>query len=122
VEIALWAVQVVLALLFASTGATKLARDKAALVGSGMAWAEDRGELQLKLIGLAEVAGALGLVLPTALSFLPILTPVAALCLGVAMVVAATIHTRRGESPIAPVVLAVLAFAVAALRFGPYAS
>jgi uncharacterized membrane protein YphA (DoxX/SURF4 family) len=116
--IALWIVQVLLALLFASTGATKLARDKAALVGSGMTWAEDRSELQLKLVGIAEIAGALGLVLPTALDFWRVLTPIAAFCLGVAMVVAAVIHQRRGESPVAPITLAVLAFAVALLRFG----
>jgi len=42
----------------------KIARPKEALIASGMAWAEDFSQPVVRLIGAAEVLGALGIVLP----------------------------------------------------------
>lgn len=81
-----------------------------------MGWANDFAERQIKMIGLAEVLGALGLVLPLALNILPTLTLVAAVGLALLMGGAASTHIRRKESSIAPMVLGVLSIVVAAGR------
>ncbi len=56
-------------------------------------------EKQIKMAGLLEFLGAVGLVLPTLLNVYPILSGIAALCLGLTMVVAAQI-TRQLNLPL----------------------
>jgi hypothetical protein len=77
----------------------------------------------VKLIGTAELAAALGLILPAAARVAPVLTPLAATGLVVLMVLAAITHARRREPGGIAVnaVLLVLAAVVAWGRFGPYA-
>ena len=115
--IALWILNGLLALVFLGAGLMKLARPKAALASSGMAWVEDFSGTQVKLIGLVEVLGALGLILPLLLDIAPILTPLAAVGLAVTMIVATTVHARRKESVMPTVVLAALAIVSAVLGF-----
>ena len=62
--VAFWIVAGLLALVFLAVGLMKLARPKEALATSGLAWVEDFTTGPVKLIGAAEVLGALGLVLP----------------------------------------------------------
>lgn len=115
--VALWAVNVLLAVAFAGTGLFKLTRSRARLRAAGMTWADDVGAVAIKLVGAAEVLGALGLVLPLATGVAPVLTPVAAVALGVTTAGAAGLHLRRRESPAPAVVLLVLCVASAALGF-----
>ena len=117
----LWIITGVLAAAFAAAGLMKLAQPKAKLAESGMAWTEDFTDGQVKLIGLAEVLGAIGLILPAALDIAPILTAIAAAGLALTMLGATAVHARRGEKSNIPVTLAlaVLAAFVAVMRFGP---
>lgn len=113
-----WALQIVLALAFAAAGSMKLTTSKADLVKNpAMGWANDFSEGQIKAIGGAEVAGAIGLIAPVALRILPVLTPAAGAALAVLMGGAASTHMQRGEPAAAPVVLGLLSAAVAYLRF-----
>ena len=52
---------------------------------------------RVKLLGITEVLGALGLIVPGATGLAPALTPVAALCLAVLMAGAIDTHRRLGE-------------------------
>jgi uncharacterized membrane protein YphA (DoxX/SURF4 family) len=109
VNIALWILQGLLALVFLAAGAMKTASPRAKLISNPqMAWASDFTPGQIKLIGLAEVAGAVGLIAPWATRIAPQLTPVAAACLGVIMFGAARVHSVRKEPTVPPLVLAVL--------------
>ena len=121
-NITLWIIAGLLALAFLAAGAMKLAKSRAQLAESGMAWTEDFSDSQVKLIGLVEVLGALGLILPAALGIAEILTPLAAAGLALTMLGATAVHARRGEKSNIPVtlVLAALAAFVAVMRFGPY--
>jgi len=123
VNVTLWVIAGLLAAAFAAAGLMKLAQPKAKLAESGMAWTEDFTESQVKLIGLVEVLGALGLILPAALDIAPILTPIAAAGLALTMLGATVVHARRGEKSSIPVtlVLAALSAFVAIMRFGPNA-
>ncbi len=112
-NIGLWVVQALLAAMFLMAGATKLMSGSAELVAMGMGWAENAPLLLIKFIGLGEVAGALGLILPAATRIMPQLTKLAAVGLCVVMVLAAGVHIFRGEFEVVPV-NAVL-FALAAL-------
>jgi uncharacterized membrane protein YphA (DoxX/SURF4 family) len=119
VSVALWIVQSLLALAFLFAGSTKLTQAKDALAQRGMAYVEDFSATQVKLIGAAEVLGAIGLIVPWATGIAPVLTPLAAAGLAIIMVGAMLTHRRRGESqPIAAnAILFVLAVFVAAGRF-----
>lgn len=123
-NIVLWILATVLALLFLAAGGMKLAQPKEKLVASpNMAWAEAFSPGTLKVIGALEVLAAIGLILPAALGIVPLLTPLAATGLVLLMVGAAITHARRKESStiVMNVVLIVLAGVVAWGRFGPYA-
>lgn len=75
----------------------------------------------IRFIGAAEVAGGLGVLLPSALRIRPSLTPLAAWGLVVVMVLAAGFHMSRGEWSSVPtnVVLGALAAFVAWGRTRP---
>ena len=98
-NIALWVIQSLLAFAFFAAGMMKIAKGKDGLVKDPkMGWAADFSGIQVRLIGLVEVLGALGLILPRALDILPILTPVAALGLVFVMAGAVVTHVRRNET------------------------
>ncbi|GAA6182694.1 DoxX family protein [Shimia sp. NS0008-38b] len=112
-NIGLWVAQALLAAMFLMAGATKLMSGSAELVAMGMGWAENAPFLLIKFIGLAEVAGALGLILPSVTRIMPNLTKLAAAGLAVIMVLAAGLHIARGELEVVP--MNVILFALAAL-------
>ncbi len=114
--IAYWIVAGLAALVFLAAGLMKLAKPRPALQASGMGWVEDFSDGSVKLIGLAEVLGAIGLVAPLATGIAPILSPVAGLALAALMVGATVTHIRRSEPPI-PVALVLIALAAAVLGF-----
>jgi uncharacterized membrane protein YphA (DoxX/SURF4 family) len=118
-NIALWIVAVVLAVAFGAAGFLKVTTPKQKLA-ENMDWVEDFSERTVKLIGVAEILGAVGLVLPAALDIVPVLTPLAASGLTLVMVLAAATHARRKELPMigVNVVLGGLALFVAIMRFG----
>jgi uncharacterized membrane protein YphA (DoxX/SURF4 family) len=122
VNTVLWVLASVLAAAFLGAGVMKLSRPKEQLAASGMAWTEDFSAGTIKFIGLVEVLGAIGLVLPAALDIVPVLVPLAALGLVLTMVGAVVVHVRRKEvATMAPsLVLLVLAAVIVWGRFGPY--
>ncbi|MBX6750433.1 MAG: DoxX family protein [Micromonosporaceae bacterium] len=118
----LWIVQSVLAAAFFLAGLGKLITPKAKLQPM-LPWTEDFSAGTVKFIGVAEVLGGLGLILPAATGIAPVLTPLAATGLAVIMVLAAVTHARRKEPQAIAVnaILFVLAALVAWGRLGPYA-
>ncbi len=121
-NIALWIIAGLLAAAFLLAGLMKLTQPKKKLAAN-MPWVEDFSAGQVKAIGMVEILGALGLILPAALDIAPILTPIAAAGLALTMVGAIANHLRRGENQmiLPPIVLGLLAAFVAAMRFGPNA-
>ncbi len=116
--IAVWIVTALLALANLAAGGMKLFSPVAAL-RQRLPWAEEVGTVPTRLIGLAEVLGAIGIILPVLLNIVPVLTPIAAV--GVALIQAGAIvfHLRRGEAKAVPgnIVLLILAVFVAVTRF-----
>lgn len=95
--IGLWVAQVGLAAMFGMAGFNHAAVPIPALASMGMGWAADAPEWLVRVIGIAEIAGALGMILPAATRILPRLTPLAALGFVVIQVLAMGVHVTRGE-------------------------
>jgi hypothetical protein len=108
----LWAVQGLLALLFLFTGGMKLALPMEALAQS---MPLPLPEAFVRFLGLAELAGAIGLVLPGLLHIRPGLTPLAAAGLAIIMIGATgyTLLAGQGAAALLPVVAGLLAAFVA---------
>ena len=79
------------------------------LANKNMGWAADYSPAQIKLIAIAEILGALGLILPIALNIVPALSQIAALCLFLLMAGAANVHRKRKEPFLPALVLGFLA-------------
>jgi hypothetical protein len=114
-NIALWIVQALLALAFLMAGGMKLAIPADQLLANGMTLVEQVPIGLIRFIGLSEVAGALGLILPAALRIQPQLTAWAAGALTFVMLLAVITHAWLGEMQAigAPLVLGLLAAFVA---------
>ncbi len=95
-NVTLWIVQGMLAVVFLVVGFMKLIQPKEKLAGR-MPFVDDFSPATIKMIGVAEVLGAIGIVLPALTGILPWLTPFAAVGLGVNQVGAALTHLRRRE-------------------------
>jgi uncharacterized membrane protein YphA (DoxX/SURF4 family) len=117
----LWIVQVILAAMFAMSGLEKVLLPKDKLAGK-YPWMQDFSQPTVRFIGVTELLGAIGLIVPAATGIAPVLTPVAGTGLAVFAVLAAAMHVRRKEPYGVGVttVLFVLAALVAWGRFGPY--
>ena len=99
-NILLWIIQVILALLFLLAGATKLILPIAEMTKD-----IHLPGLFLRFLGVAEVLGALGLILPGALRIKPGLTSLAAVGLMIIVIGATVITATNG-----PIVGAIIPF------------
>lgn len=93
---AIWIAQGITAAMFLLAGLMKILQPKEKLSGK-MSWVNDYSTPMVKLVGLAEVLGGIGLIVPQATGILPVLTPVAAVALVLVMVLAAGYHFRKNE-------------------------
>ncbi len=118
-NIALWIVGGLMALMVAASGLMKLVRPIAEI--QKMPWATKMTANSIRLIGVAEVLGALGLILPLATGIAPILTPIAALCLAALMVGASVTHVQIKDPRSAVVTTIVIASLLVVVAIGRFA-
>lgn len=117
-NVVLWIIQALLALMFLMSGIMKVTRKKEQLAAQ-MGWVEDFSQPVIQMIGTVEILGALGVILPSLTKILPWLTPLAAAGLVLTMIGASLTHYRRKEFPMIAIntVLLALALAVVIGRF-----
>ncbi|MFK0240210.1 DoxX family protein [Microbacterium sp. NPDC090281] len=117
-NIAVWIVSGLLALLYLFTGGAKMLRSKAELAQT-MSWTRSASPAIIKVVGTLEILGAIGLILPWLTGIAPILTPIAAIGLVLLQAVAIVIHIRIREAKSVPfnATLLLLAAFVAVFRF-----
>jgi putative oxidoreductase len=109
----LWILQVALAAAFGLAGFMKLTLPIEELAKQGMSFVNDYAVDTVRLIGISEVLGALGLILPAALRIKPILTPIAALGLTIIMVLATIYHAMHNEPIVTTVLFLVITLFIA---------
>ena len=114
-NIALWILQILLALLFLFAGGSKLVMSIETMRAMGPPDQIILPGLLIRFIGVCEVLGALGLILPGLFKIKPGLTPLAALGLFIIMIgaVALTIAGPGITLAISPLVIGVLTAIVA---------
>jgi putative oxidoreductase len=100
--IGLWIAQVLLFAAFGMAGLVKSTTPLGQLAGM-MPWTTAVPGGLVRFIGIAELAGAIGVLLPAVSRVRPGLTPLAALGLLTVMVLASLFHLSRGEASVLPV-------------------
>src|SRR5215471_1042489 len=95
-NITLWVVQGLLALVFLMSASMKTFTPLATM-RKKMPWANDFPAAFVRFLGLAELLGAIGLIVPAVTGIQSWLTVAAAIGLGVVMVSASVFHTSRRE-------------------------
>jgi len=98
-HIMLWIAQVLLAAMFLMAGFMKLTQPIDTLSQS-LSWAAQVPEALVRFIGLAELLGAIGLVLPSLSRIKPKLTAWAAIGIAIIMLLATLFHISRGETAV----------------------
>jgi hypothetical protein len=111
-SISLWALQILLAALYGMSGVMNTFMSPEQLAAMNMSHAAVLPLGWLRFLGIAELLGAVGLILPAALRIMPVLTPLAALGFVVLQVCAITYHMLRGEFFMLPVNVILIALAV----------
>jgi hypothetical protein len=112
-NVVLWVVQVLLAAAYLMAGGSKAFQPLEAL-SKRMTWVPSVPGSFVRFIGIAEVLGAIGLILPMVTNIAPWLTVVAAAGLVIVQLSAGTFHLSRHEGSHVPgnVVLLLLALLV----------
>lgn len=108
-HISLWVAQVLLALAFGMAGFMKITLPVEELAKNGMSFVNNYAVGTVRFIGISEVLGALGLILPAALRIKPFLTPLAALGIAIIMVLATNYQVTHSEPFIPTIILFLLA-------------
>ncbi|MEV0167853.1 DoxX family protein [Nonomuraea fuscirosea] len=101
----LWVLQALFGFFFAGSGFGKVLMYDAALYAAApqaVAWYAAVSQPLIVFIGICEVLGGVGLLLPAMTKVKPVLTPLAAAGLALTMILAAAFHIVRGEYALVP--------------------
>ena len=110
-NIALWIAQGLLAAMYLMAGVMKTFQT--AKAKEQMPWAKERSDGFVRFVGISELLGALGLILPLVTGILPWLTLLAAIGLIIIQLLAIfTEHLPKKEYNVIPVNVVLLALAV----------
>jgi len=110
-DIALWVVQILLGFLYGMAGGMKTFQ--VPKVREQMPWAKNHSDAFIRFVGVSELLGAFGIILPVLTGILPWLTLPAALGLTVIQVLAITTeHLPKKEYTVIPVNIILLALSV----------
>ncbi len=98
-NIAYWILAGLLALFYLYAGGKKVAQSKEQLQPM-MGWVDRTPMPAVRAIGVIELLGAIGLILPPATGIAPVLALVAAIGFVVLQIGATVVHLRRGEAKV----------------------
>jgi len=110
-DIALWIAQGLLAAMYLMAGVMKTFQTSKAR--ENMTWTQGRSDAFVRFVGISELLGAAGLILPLVTGILPWLTPLAAAGLTIIQILAIfQEHLPKKEYNVIPVNIVLLALAV----------
>lgn len=93
----LWTLQAYLAFLFLYSGVSKTLFSESKIVSMGMTGMEAMPMIITRFVGITEVLGGIGIILPLIINVYPFFVLLSALSFAVIMVPAAFIHYKRKE-------------------------
>jgi hypothetical protein len=109
IHIALWIAQVVLAVFFIIGAIMKF--QPIETIAAKMPWTGQAPVLVVRLLGVLDLVGATGLILPSLLRIKPRLTPWAAVGIMALMACAIIFHVSRGEASVIGVNIVIVVIA-----------
>lgn len=113
-NITLWILQILVALIFLFAGGVKLVGPLDQFLKGMPSWLTPGF---LRFVGVCEVAGGLGLILPRLLRIKPGLTPLAAVGL-IGIMIGATVVTATSASPVQAVSPVIVGLLLAFIAYG----
>lgn len=116
-ETTIWILKVVIALIFTFTGVNKILFPKAKLLDKGMKGLINLDEREIKIAGLLELLGAIGLILPALLNIYPVLSAISAICLALTMIVAGWINYKHKFSILPNILIFIVCILIANWEF-----
>ena len=114
----LWMMQGFLALFFMMPAFIKLTSTRRQLIEKKMLTTDGK-TLPVRVTGFIDLLAAIGITFPLFVGVLPVLTPIAAICICVVMTGASVLHYKRKEYKVLPflAIAFILAVVVAYYRF-----
>lgn len=109
-RIGLWIAQALIFFVFVASGLVKLLTPIPQLAAM-MPWTGDHSEIFVRVIGLIDIAGGLGILLPALTRIPPGVTVLAAFGCTVLQIFALVFHISRGEAAVTPLNFVMLALA-----------
>jgi hypothetical protein len=113
-----WILQSILALFFIMPGIGKISSTREKHISDGHI-KPDGNLIPTRILGVLELLGCLGIILPWLTGIAPILTPITAVGYCLIMAAGIIVHTRKKEYKMVPMLLAIMVIAsiVAYYRF-----
>ena len=114
----LWVMQGLLAIMFVMSGFGKISNTKEQHIADGHI-KPGASIGPIRLLGILEWLGCVGIVVPLLTGIMPVLTPIAAVCFGLIMIAGLIIHLLKKEYKMLPLLTTILLLAavVAYFRF-----
>ena|SRR6218665_196021 len=112
----LWIGQCVLCAVFAMAGWGKISSSKQQHIADGHIQS-DASVIPIRILGVLEWLGCIGIIVPSFTGIFPVLTPIAAICFALIMASGLIIHTRRKEYKMLPLLTFILIISVAVAYF-----
>lgn len=110
-DIALWIAQILLAAMYGMAGIMKTLQ--MAKAKEQLPWAKNRSDSFVRFVGISELLGAFGLILPMVAGILPWLTPLAAIgLLAIQLLAIFTEHLPKKEFNVIPINVVLIAISV----------
>jgi len=115
---ALWIIQALLAAFFIMPGFGKISNSKQQHIADGHI-KPGASIVPIRILGILEWLGCIGIIVPWLTGIIPILTPIAALCFCLIMIAGLINHTLKKEYKMLPLLTIILGLAavVAYFRF-----
>ena len=110
-RVGLWTAQALIFLAFSAAGLVKLFTPIPQLAAM-MPWTGEHPEAFVRVIGIIDLAGGIGILLPSLTRIMPNLTVLAALGCSVLQVFAIVFHVSRGEAVVTPLNFVLLPIAL----------
>jgi uncharacterized membrane protein YphA (DoxX/SURF4 family) len=114
----LWIIQSLLAAFFIMAGLGKIRNSKQQHIADGHI-KPGASIIPIRILGMLELLGCIGIIVPWLTGIAPILTPITAFCFCLVMLGALVVHFQKKEYKFLPLPIAiiVLSMAVACFRF-----
>jgi|SRR5579871_1388640 len=115
-NIILWVIQGLLSAFFIMPGYGKITGSKEQHVADGHL-KPNNSIIPIRILGVLELLGCIGIIVPWLTGILPILTPITAVCFCLIMLAGMFVHTKKKEFNMLPMLIAVFALSATVVYY-----